>query len=87
MVVTMEYLLVICALLYLHLTHASPTVVSAKYSRKEWHPVPLEWTSIGIPDPLHTLNLQIGLKQSNFEELERHLYEGEAPPLQSQTSS
>jgi tripeptidyl-peptidase-1 len=54
------------------------TTVRARtpYSVKETHSVPSKWGQIGRVDPSHMLHLQIGLKQGNFDELERHLYEG-----------
>lgn len=50
-----------------------------EYSVKETHPVPRRWSSAGRAPGNHMLHLQIGLKQENFEELERHLYEGTFP--------
>ena len=61
---------------------ATPTAFAAliqartPYSVKEAHTVPSKWTEAGRADRSHMLHLQIGLKQGNFEELERHLYEG-----------
>lgn len=46
------------------------------YRVKETHNVPARWRNIGEPASDHRINLQIGLTPSNFEELERHLYEG-----------
>jgi tripeptidyl-peptidase I len=46
------------------------------YSVKETHSVPSKWSQIGRANRSHMLQLQIGLKQGNFDELERHLYEG-----------
>jgi hypothetical protein len=46
------------------------------YVVKERHNVPNRWRDIGPPSPEHLIHLQIGLTQSNFDELERHLYEG-----------
>lgn len=44
---------------------------------KERGVVPTGWRSIGLAPAHHILNLRIALKQGNFEELERRLYEGE----------
>lgn len=55
---------------------ASRTTVRTPYSVKETHSVPNKWVQIGRVDPSQMLHLQIGLKQGNFDELERHLYEG-----------
>ena len=46
------------------------------YAVKDSHPVPNKWQRIG-PAPIdHILDLQVGLRQGRFEELERRLYEG-----------
>jgi tripeptidyl-peptidase-1 len=54
----------------------TPIRARTPYSVKETHSVPSKWTPTGRADGSHKLHLQIGLKQGNFEELERHLYEG-----------
>ena len=66
----------------LALLAASTTILSSplrsrtEYAVKDTHNVPSKWLQIG-PAPGHKLlNLHIGLKQSQFDELERHLYEG-----------
>lgn len=46
------------------------------YAVKERHHVPRKWTRVGPAPAWHTIQIQIGLKQSRFDELERHLYEG-----------
>ena len=43
---------------------------------KETHHVPMKWSRVGPAPVWHTIRLQIGLKQRNFGELERHLYQG-----------
>lgn len=62
---------------------AVPTLLFASradctsYSIKERHQVPDGWTPVRRA-PLHyKIQLQIGLKQGRFHELERHLNEGE----------
>jgi hypothetical protein len=58
------------------------TVLGAKekkregYGVKERHHVPRQWKRIGDAPGGHLIQLQIGLKQEGFEELERHLFEG-----------
>ena len=48
------------------------------YSIKERHYVPGGWTFVRRA-PLHyEIHLQIGLKQGRFDELERHLNEGDS---------
>lgn len=48
----------------------------ATYAVKESHRIPNRWTNVGPANPLQEIELQIGLKQGNFGELQRHLYEG-----------
>lgn len=48
----------------------------ADYALKEKHFVPRSWTRVGPAPSQHKLQLHIGVKQGNFNELERHLYEG-----------
>ncbi|KAH7310279.1 peptidase S8/S53 domain-containing protein [Rhexocercosporidium sp. MPI-PUGE-AT-0058] len=49
------------------------------YSLKERHHVPRKWSRIGPAPSQHMIQLQIGLKQSQFSELERQLYEVSDP--------
>ncbi|KAL9102071.1 MAG: hypothetical protein Q9163_002752 [Psora crenata] len=49
------------------------------YTVKDSHAVPPGWAQIGSPPPDHVIKLQIGLKQNQFSELERHLYEVSDP--------
>jgi tripeptidyl-peptidase-1 len=46
------------------------------YAVKDRHNVPRQWNRVGQAPAVHIIELQIGLKQGNFDELERHLYEG-----------
>jgi hypothetical protein len=62
------------------LASASPLQIRTPYAVKESHPVPRKWSRVGPAPAEHVINLQIGLKQGNFNELERHLYEGEYFP-------
>lgn len=60
---------------------SSPLRSRTEYTVKDTHNVPSKWSEVG-PAPAHTLlHLQIGLKQSQFDELERHLYEGISGPF------
>lgn len=43
---------------------------------KDSHPVPAKWTQLGRAASDHVVELRIALKQGQFEDLERHLYEG-----------
>jgi tripeptidyl-peptidase-1 len=57
----------------------TPIRARTEYSVKETHPIPRGWSPAGRAPGNHILHLQIGLKQENFDELERHLYEGIFP--------
>ena len=46
------------------------------YAVKGEHPVPPRWQRIDRAPAAHPIELRIGLKSSQFDELERHLYEG-----------
>jgi tripeptidyl-peptidase-1 len=54
----------------------SPIKSRTAYAVKETHRVPRRWQKMGRAPADRMLNLQIGVKQSQFDELERHLYEG-----------
>ncbi|RMZ85597.1 hypothetical protein DV737_g663, partial [Chaetothyriales sp. CBS 132003] len=49
------------------------------YVVKGSHPVPPRWERVDRADPDHSIELRIGLTQSDFEELERQLYEKSDP--------
>jgi tripeptidyl-peptidase I len=55
---------------------ASPIQARTPYRVKETHFVPHKWTQRSRAPGSHMIRMQIGLKQSQFDELERHLYEG-----------
>jgi tripeptidyl-peptidase-1 len=57
-------------------TLASNLHTRSTYAVKDSHHVPSRWTNVGPANPLQEIELQIGLKQGNFGELHRHLYEG-----------
>ena len=54
----------------------TPIQSRTAYVVKGSHPVPRQWTKLGRAPQEQMLHLQIGVKQSQFDELERHLYEG-----------
>jgi tripeptidyl-peptidase I len=54
----------------------TPLRTRSGYSIKERHNVPRKWKRVADAPSNHVINLQIGLKQSRFDELEEHLYEG-----------
>ena len=58
------------------LVQSTPIQARTPYAVKETHRAPSKWTSVGDAPGDHVLDLQIGLRQSRFDELERHLYEG-----------
>ena len=60
------------------LAFGSPIRARSPYAVKETHNVPSKWSRVGPAPRDHLINLSIGLKQSQFEELERHLYEGKS---------
>ncbi len=71
-----------CYVLLLSCLCSLTTVVSARsrgrspYAIKEAHHVPRGWSQVGDAPAWHMIRLQIGLKQSQFSELERQLFEG-----------
>lgn len=54
----------------------SPLRIRSPYALKDSHFVPDQWTRVSSAPENHRIQLSIGLKQSQFDELERHLYEG-----------
>jgi tripeptidyl-peptidase-1 len=57
-------------------TTSNPISSGGLYSVKESHFVPRGWVEVEDAPKNSIINLNIGIKQGNFEELERHLYEG-----------
>lgn len=49
--------------------------LNRRYAIKERHEVPPGFTREGDAPGNHLVRLQVALKQSKFDELERHLYE------------
>nr|POE75449.1 tripeptidyl-peptidase sed2 [Quercus suber] len=59
---------------------AAPTAPSHRsYAVKESHPVPRGWSAVSRPHDAQMINLQIGLKQSNEDVLDKHLSEVSDP--------
>jgi len=58
--------------------YGKPIRARTPYVVKDSHTVPARWTEVGPASPAHKIELRIGLKQDQFHELERHLYEGES---------
>ncbi|PQE10630.1 tripeptidyl-peptidase 1 precursor protein [Rutstroemia sp. NJR-2017a WRK4] len=69
----------IAALFAASLVSSSPIKARTPYAVKESHFVPPQWSRVGPAHEGSVINLQIGLKQSQFGELERHLYEVSDP--------
>ncbi|KAI1799946.1 tripeptidyl-peptidase 1 precursor [Daldinia bambusicola] len=67
------------ALIAAHVSLASPVSSRTPYRVKETHHVPRDWRRVRRAPAGHVIDLQIGVKQSNFNELERHLYEVSDP--------
>ncbi|KAK6440992.1 hypothetical protein LTR95_002775 [Oleoguttula sp. CCFEE 5521] len=59
--------------------NALPSPQASTYAVKERHHVPRSWKPVGAADKSETINLQIGLKQSNEGTVERHLMEVSDP--------
>lgn len=67
-----RFLLLSTALLTL--SSAKP-LLSRRYVVKETHPVPSEFSRTGNAPGDHLMRLQIGVKQGQFDVLEKHLWE------------
>ncbi len=59
--------------------YGSPVRARSSYAVKDTHFAPARWTNVGAPAADHMIKLTVGLKQSKFDELERHLNEGKYP--------
>ena len=57
-------------------TIATPIKARSEYALKERHHVPRLFSRVQRAPLNHVIDLKIALKQSNFDELERQLYEG-----------
>jgi hypothetical protein len=58
------------------LVAAGPVTRRSDLIVKDYHRAPRGWTNAGPAPAEHLIHLTIGLSQSRFDELERHLYEG-----------
>ncbi|KAI1612401.1 peptidase S8/S53 domain-containing protein [Exophiala viscosa] len=58
---------------------AGPVVRRSDLAVKDYHPAPRAWANLGRAPEDHLIHLTIGLTQSRFAELERHLYEVSDP--------
>jgi tripeptidyl-peptidase-1 len=50
-------------------------IARSPYAVKETHYVPRDWSKLERSHGGKTIQLQIGLKQGSFDELDRHLHE------------
>lgn len=55
---------------------ATPIRARTPYAVKETHHLPRQWKRVARASGAEVVHLQIGIKQGDFAELERHLYEG-----------
>ncbi|KAI2778686.1 tripeptidyl-peptidase 1 precursor [Daldinia loculata] len=67
------------AILAAQVSLANPVGSRTPYRVKDTHHVPRDWKRVRRAPADHVIDLQIGVKQSNFPELERHLYEVSDP--------
>ncbi|TVY57900.1 Tripeptidyl-peptidase sed3, partial [Lachnellula suecica] len=67
----------ILAFLLAGLVSSSSSRAHSPYAVKEVHYPPNKWSNLGPAPRDHVINLQIGLKQSRFDELVRRILEGE----------
>ncbi|KAL8807356.1 MAG: hypothetical protein Q9200_004696 [Gallowayella weberi] len=75
-------LLPVASLVFVSLStvvECSPVRSRSLYSVKDSHHVPRKWTRVSGAPANHVIDLEIALKQSQFDELERHLYEVSDP--------
>ena len=70
-------------LLSVEAVYGSPVRARSSYAVKDTHYAPARWTNVGAPSADHMMRLTVGLKQSRFDELERHLNEGECVGIDS----
>ncbi|ETI25224.1 hypothetical protein G647_04597 [Cladophialophora carrionii CBS 160.54] len=61
------------------LVAAGPVTRRSDLVVKDFHRAPRAWTNLGRAPTEHLIHLTIGLSQSRFDELERHLYEVSDP--------
>jgi tripeptidyl-peptidase-1 len=76
MLTSISHSALLALLLAAETVFGAPHNARSEYAVKDTHHVPRKWAKVGPPPSNHRINLQIGLKQSQFLELERHLYEG-----------
>ena len=70
-------LLVLAFGLGAHVASGTPIKSRSPLAVKDSHFVPSKWTNVGDAPGNHVIELRIGVKQGDFDALEKHLYEGE----------
>jgi len=71
-------LLILAAGAASQLADATPIKARSPYILKDKHNAPAKWSKL-MPAPAgHNIELRIGVKQGDFDGLERKLYEGES---------
>ncbi|CAG9993160.1 unnamed protein product [Clonostachys byssicola] len=76
---SMVRLIYLVSALAAHAANAAPTHDERSYQIKETHIVPRKWQKIERAPSSHIIDLQIGVRQGNFEELEKRLNEVSHP--------
>lgn len=76
MMPVLRLLCLFVAFIFSNAVLGSTILTRTPYAVKDSHLVPRQWNNRGRAPAEHLLHMQIGLKQGNFDELERHLYEG-----------
>ena len=76
MLSTIGCMIPLSLLLTADLALSSPVHLRSSYAVKESFNVPQKWSRVSRAPSDHVLNLQIGLKQGRFDDLERDLLEG-----------
>ena len=71
-----QFALVVAALAANTVNAAVTPRAQSQYQVKERHIVPRRWQKRDRAPESHLIDLQIGVKQGNFEELEKRLFEG-----------
>ena len=56
--------------------YASPIQARTPYAVKDSHFVPSKWRQVAAAPSTHNIDLRIAVKQNQFTDLEKHLYEG-----------
>ena len=69
-------LILLALLVAANVVTSTPVRRRSPFAVKDAHFIPNKWSRVGPAPENHQIQLSIALKQSRFDELERHLYEG-----------